>query len=67
MDRATYGQAGNAGQNVAIFALKSWSLVMVAFVIVQCRNMHYFAPHRATAAEALISLSAVVQEGSPKH
>ena len=41
--------------------------VMVVFVIVHCRNMHNIAPHGATAAEALISSSAVVQEGSPKH
>ena len=40
--------------------------VMVVFVIVHCRNMHNIAPHEATAAEALISSSAVVQEGSPK-
>ena len=41
--------------------------VMVVFVIVHCRNTHDIAPHGVTAAEALISLSAVVQEGSPKH
>ena len=41
--------------------------VMVVFVIVHYRNMHNIAPHGATAAEALISSSAVVQEGSPKH
>ena len=41
--------------------------VMVVFVIVHCRNMQNIAPHGATAAEALISSSAVVQEGSPKH
>ena len=29
-------------------------------------NMHNIAPHRTTAAEAFISSSAVVQEGSPK-
>ena len=40
--------------------------VMVVFVIAQCRNMHDIAPHGATAAEALISSSAVVQEGSPE-
>ena len=39
--------------------------VMVVFVIVHCRNLHHIAPHGVTAAEALISSSAVVQEGSP--
>ena len=38
--------------------------VMVVFVIAQCRNMHDIAPHGATAAEALISFTTVVQEGS---
>ena len=41
--------------------------VMVIFVIAHCRNMHNIAPHGATAAEALISSLAVVQEGSPKE
>ena len=41
--------------------------IMIFFVIVYCHNMHDIAPHGATAAEALISSSAVVQEGSPKH
>ena len=41
--------------------------IMIFFVIVHCRNMHDIAPHGAIAAEALISSSAVVQEGSPKH
>ena len=40
--------------------------IVVVFVIAHCRNMHNIAPHGATAAEALISSSAVVQEGSPK-
>ena len=40
--------------------------VMVVFVIVHCRNLHHIAPHGVTAAEALISSSAVVQEGSPE-
>ena len=40
--------------------------VMVVFVIAHCRNMHDIAPHGVTAAEALISSSAVVQQGSPK-
>ena len=40
--------------------------VMVVFVIVHCRNMHNIAPHGATAAVALISSSAVIQEGSPE-
>ena len=39
--------------------------VMVFFVIAHCCNMHNIAPHWATAAEALISSSAVVQEASP--
>ena len=38
--------------------------VMVVFVIAHCRNMHNIAPHGATTADALISSSAVVQEGS---
>ena len=38
--------------------------VMVVFVIAHCRNMHGIASHGVTAAEALISSSAVVQEGS---
>ena len=40
--------------------------VMVVFVIAHCRNLHNIAPRRATAAEALISPSAVVQEGNPE-
>ena len=40
--------------------------VMVVFVIAHCRNMHDIAPHGVTAAEALITSSAVVQEGSPE-
>ena len=40
--------------------------VMVIFVIAHCRNMHDIAPHGVTAAEALITSSAVVQEGSPE-
>ena len=39
--------------------------IIVVFVIAQCRNMHDIAPHEPTAAEALISSSAVVQEDSP--
>ena len=38
--------------------------VMVIFVIAHCRNMYDIAPHGVTAAEALISSSAVVQEGN---
>ena len=38
--------------------------VMVVFVITHCRNMHNIAPHGSTDVEALISSSAVVQEGS---
>ena len=42
-------------------------ICMVVFVIAHCRNMHNITPHGVTAAEALISTSAVVQEGSAKH
>ena len=41
--------------------------VMVVFVIGHCRNMHNFAPHGTTTAEAHISSSVVVLEGSPEH
>ena len=37
---------------------------MVVFVIAHCRNMHSITPCGDTAKEALISSSAVVQEGS---
>ena len=40
--------------------------IIVVFVIAHCGNKHNIAPHGATAAEALISSSAVDQEGSPK-
>ena len=40
--------------------------VMVVFVIVHCCNMHNIAPHGATAAVALTSSLAVIQEGSPE-
>ena len=40
--------------------------VMAVFHVKYCRNTHDIAPHGVTAAEALISLSAVVQEGSPE-
>ena len=40
--------------------------VMVVFVIAHCRNMHNNAPHGVTTAKALISSSAVVQQGRPK-
>ena len=40
--------------------------VMVIFVIAHCRNRHDISPHGVTGAEALISSSAVVQEGSPE-
>ena len=33
---------------------------MVVFVIAHCRNLQNIAPHRATAAEALNSISAEV-------
>ena len=38
--------------------------IIVVFIIAQCRNMHDITPHGATAAEALIFSSAVVQKGS---
>ena len=40
--------------------------VMVVFVIVHCRNMHNIAPRGATAAVALISSSAAIQEVIPE-
>ena len=40
--------------------------IMVVFVIAHCRTMQNIVPHGATAAEALIISSAVVQEGSPE-
>ena len=40
---------------------------MVVFVIAHCHKMHNISPHEATAVEALISLSAVVQEDSHNH
>ena len=40
--------------------------IMVVFVIAHCRTMQNIVPHEATAAEALIISSAVVQEGSPE-
>ena len=40
--------------------------VMIIFVIAHCRNMHDIAPHDVSAAEALITSSAVVQEGGPE-
>ena len=43
------------------------SLVVVVFIIVVFVIAHYHNMHNiATAVEALISTSAVVQEGSPK-
>ena len=38
--------------------------VMVVYVIAHCRNMHNITPHGAITAEALVSSSAAVQEGS---
>ena len=40
--------------------------IMIFFVFVHCCNMHDIASHGATATEALIFSSAVVQEGSPE-
>ena len=39
---------------------------MVVFVIAQRGNMHNITPHGATAAVALISTSAAIQEVSPE-
>ena len=39
---------------------------IVIFVIAQCRNMHDIAQHGHTAAETLISSSAVFQEDIPE-
>ena len=47
---------------VAIFIIVIF--VMVVFFIVHCHNMHDIAPHGATTDKALISSSAVVDEGS---
>ena len=41
-------------------------LIMVVFVIAHCHNLQNIAQHRATAAEAIIFISAVVQEGNPE-
>ena len=49
-----------------VFGLVLVVFILVVFVNAQCRNMHDIAPHGPTAAEALISSSAVFQEGSPK-
>ena len=42
------------------------TFITVDFVIGHSLNMHNIAPHGTPAAEALINLSAVVQECSPK-
>ena len=55
---------------VAIFIIIIFVMVvfvLVVFVIVHFRNTHVIAPYWATAADALISSSAVFQEGGPKH
>ena len=49
-----------------VFGLVLVVFIIVVFVIAQCRNMHDIAPHGPTAAEALISSSAVFQEGIPE-
>ena len=53
--------------NLVLVILIIVVFVVVVFVIAHSRNMHDIAPHGATAAEALISSSAVVQEGSPEN
>ena len=55
------------GRGVMVVSLVEVTFIKVVFVIAHCRNMHNIAPHGVTAAEALISTSAVVQEGSAKH
>ena len=40
--------------------------IIVVFVIVHCRNMYDITSHGATAAVALISSSAAIQEVSPE-
>ena len=50
--------------NIVVFVMVIF--VLVVFGIAHCRNTHEIASHGATAAEALISSSTVVQEGSPK-
>ena len=51
---------------VVIFFIVVFVMViflLVVFVIAHCHNLRNTAPHGVTAAEALISSSAVVQEG----
>ena len=47
-----------------IVSLVGVVFIIIVFVIANCPNMHDIALHRTTAAEALISSSAVVQQGS---
>ena len=49
-----------------VVSLVEVTFIIVVFVIAHCRNMRDTAPHGVTAAEALISSSAVVQEGYPE-
>ena len=54
---------------VVIFIIVVFVMVvylLVVFIIAHSRNMQNIALHGATAAEYLISSSAVIQDGSPK-
>ena len=53
-------------QSIVVVIFTTVLFVMVVYVIVHCRNMYNITPHGATAAVALISSSAVIQEGSPE-
>ena len=50
---------------VFIIVVLVWSLLLLRLAL-PCLNVHNIPPYRSTAAEAFISSSAVVQEGSPK-
>ena len=56
----------NIVQSLVVVVFIIVLFVMVVFVIAHCHIMHNNAPHWATAVDALISSSAVVQEGSPE-
>ena len=52
-------------KNMAV-SLVAVVFITVVFVIAHCLNTHNIAPQETTAAEALIYLSAVFQEGIPE-
>ena len=54
------------GSTTALTPLTTLCSSAKASRLCNSRNMHDIAPHGVTAAEALISLSAVIQEGSPE-